>query len=198
MTDPAIDCCCGGPCQFCCLPKDYSIAPGGILADIPFALVGCGGGSGVFKTHPGDEPCQTEQVYDTTYVPSLSSIIYTETAGVCSLTPCSTAVVLKLECSALFAEPGDDQQCDRLRLWIGTILKQVGDTGEKPGGGTTSVSWTWVRPTACVCDAVNGVAATFPLNVVIDGTGLPDGTAGACIGNKLNYCKVGCSATVVI
>jgi hypothetical protein len=188
-----------GPCEFCCLPVRYDVShPFGVLADIPFSISGCNGESGVFVTMPGDEPCQTEAIYDTTTVPSLSSILYSETGGTCSSTPCGTGIILKLECSALFAEPGDDQVCDRLRLWIGTTLLQTGDTGETPGGATTAVSWTWVRPISCTCDPTTGVSAIFPLEVEVDCYEEPIGAVGDCAGKRLNCCTVICSGTLNI
>ena len=188
-----------GPCEFCCLPVRYDVShPFGVLADIPFSISGCNGESGVFVTMPGDEPCQTEAIYDTTTVPSLSSILYSETGGTCSSSPCGTGIILKLECSALFAEPGDDQVCDRLRLWIGTTLLQTGDTGETPGGATTAVSWTWVRPISCTCDPTTGVSAIFPLEVEVDCYDEPIGAVGDCAGKRLNCCTVICSGTVNI
>jgi len=198
-------------CEYCCLPMDFTnpLYPLGIMSDIPFSISGCLTYSGTFRALPGNEPCQAELIYDDvcafgrecgTFLQTPPITKYTETGGVCSTTPCNTSVVYKLECTARYNEPGDDQTCDRLWLWIGASgMTQVGDTGETPGGYTyVGMSWRRVRADSCMCDNTDGLVASFNADVVADCTGADIGYDGDCAGQPLDCCPINCVSTLVI
>lgn len=196
------------PCDWCCLPIDYTnpLYPLGVMKDIPFSLVGCQNYNGTFRVNPANVPCQEELIYDdintfnSPFLQTPSQALYTELAGVCSTTPCSTPFFYKLECTSRYLQPGDDSSCDRLWLWIGTrAITQVGDTGETPGGyDYGAASWTRVRATSCMCDSVDGVIASFDASFTADCYGATIGTVGSCAGHALDCCEVSCSATLTI
>jgi hypothetical protein len=198
-------------CEYCCLPMDFTnpLYPLGIMSDIPFSISGCLTYSGTFRALPGNEPCQAELIYDDvcafgrecgTFLQTPPIAKYTETGGVCSTTPCNTSVAYKLECTARYNEPGDDQNCDRLWLWIGAnAMTQVGDIGETPGGYVyTGFSWRRVRADSCMCDNTDGLVASFNADVVADCTGADIGYDGDCAGQPLDCCPINCVSTLVI
>jgi hypothetical protein len=108
--------------------------------------------------------------------------------------------VFVLECTARYDVPGDDIQCSRLWLWIGSLLDQVGDVGDGPGGNPAYLgrSWKKVRASECTCDPVGGVAATIPFDITVDCSGAVIGVNGACTGLPINCCQVSCSGTLFI
>lgn len=196
------------PCEFCCTPINYAVSnPFGVIADIPFSLVGCKNYEGTFRVFPGDKPCQEEMIYDdinyfgAPFLQTDPITQYSETGSTCLTTPCSTPFFYKLECTARYSEPGHNNSCDRLWLWIGTnAVTQVGDTGETPGGHNygPGTSWTRVRATSCVCGPT-GVAASFDASwASSDCSGAVIGTIGPCAGNPLDCCPIGCSGTLSI
>lgn len=195
------------PCEWCCLPIDYSFPsyPLGVMADIPFSLTGCKSYDGIFRADPGNKPCSEELVYDdiarfnSPFLQTDPVTGYSESGGSCLQTPCSIPFVYKLECTARYAEPGDDNACDRLWLWIGTLGgTQVGDTGEEPGGHYYGpASWTRVRASSCMCDD-SGVIASFDAGFTNDCSYAAVGTIGACAGQALNCCQISCAATLTI
>lgn len=195
-------------CRFCCLPMDFSIPeyPSGVIKDIPFSFTGCtpsGGGEGVFKAQPGNEPCTTEvtftyaDIFGTAAIPMY--YIDLPNAFGCPTTPCSNSFTFVLECTARFLQPGDDEQCSRVWLWIGSLLRQVGDIGETPGANP-QVGWSWkkVRASGCTCDPVGGLAATIPFDITVDCSDAAIGYNGDCAGKVLNCCEVSCSGVLFI
>ncbi len=198
-------------CEYCCLPIDFTnpLYPLGVMKDIPFSISGCLNYTGVFRAEPGNEPCQAELIYDDvcrfgrdcgTFLQTTPITKYTETDGVCSTSPCNASVAYKLECTARYNEPGDDQNCDRLWLWIGANnITQVGDIGETPGGYVyAGFSWRRVRADSCMCDNTDGVVASFNADVVADCTGADIGYVGDCAGQPLDCCPINCASTLVI
>jgi hypothetical protein len=193
-------------CQYCCLPMDFSnpTYPGGVIKDIPFSYTGCGGGgSGFFRAQPGDEPCSTEVVFATTFTTggSMTGTRYQfdfPSGYNCPTTPCSNSLKLFLECTARYDKPGGNTQCSRLWLWVGSLLKQVGDVGESPDGGASGYSWKRVQASTCTCDPVGGVAASIPFDITIDCTAAIIGVNGACAGKPIDCCQVSCGGTLFI
>jgi hypothetical protein len=194
------------------LPTDYTnpLYPRGVLRQIPFSLTGCLNYEGTFECNPANEPCRTVLVYDdvnlfndpflqTTAIGMFTGGTPNE-FGECPKTPCSTPVVLKLECTSLYFEEGDDSRCDKLWLWIGTkAIVQDGDLGETPGGFDYGpASWTRVRASSCVCDPVDGLTAVFAANVISDCSDAPLGTGGDCLDKPIGCCPINCSSTLSI
>lgn len=197
-------------CEFCCLPMDFSspLYPAGRIRDIPFEVT-CGEDTftdKAFATSPANLPC-TEEVsfYGFDWSPPEQKM-YIEGIlpdGSCPSTPCSNTFRFLLECTARFSEPGDDNGCDRIWLWIGSTNLLVGDIGEVPhtSGGFVGInSWIRVAPSSCTCDEVEGLAAIFEFDITIDCSyaghlGIP---YGPCDGIVLDCCFWSCSGTLMI
>lgn len=194
-------------CEFCCLPLDFTQPeyPAGVLRPIPYELIGCGDDkTGNFATSSAlpciDQVTLIGGVWSTDPQP-----MYTDGPplpdGSCPTTPCFNTFTLILECTDRFAEPGDNAQCDRLWLWIGSVYKLVGDDGTTPpatgAGGATS--WIRTRATSCECDVVGGVSAIFMFDITIDCSEAEIGDEyGPCAGLPLNCCEYSCSGTLII
>ena len=192
-------------CDFCCLPMRFDIPeyPGGVLRPIPYQLIGCGvDWSGEFTTEPGNEPCASEVAYSAgrTFQTQSFAMYFTDTpfGDICPTTPCNNTFTVVLECTERFSGPGDDQQCDRLWLWVGSLLKQVGDVGEKPPIGNPAWSWRRWRAGTCACDPAGGVAGVYTFDLQVDCSDAEIGYNGACAGKLLNCCPVSCSLTLII
>jgi len=200
------DCGCGTTeyCQYCCLPMDFSnpLFPGGVIKDIPFSYTGCGGGSGVFHPFPGDVPCSTEVFFVNTFM--ISGAMFGTAYpfdipfnGICPPTPCTNSVSFMLECTAKYEEPGDDIQCSRLWLWIGSLLKQIGDLGETPPGNPpTGYSWRRVQASNCTCDPIGGIAASIAWGITVDCSHAIVGVNGACAYLLIDCCDLSCGGTL--
>lgn len=199
------------PCEFCCLPMDFSQPeyPGGVLTGIPYSISGCDideyHSEGSFVTSPGNLPCTDNAIYygPTWSTPSQTMYVDGVAAdGSCATTPCFNTFRLLLECTDRFLEPGDDDGCDRLWLWVGSANPQVGDIGEEPpdaGGFGGIVSWVRYRAESCTCDDVGGVAAAWSFDITIDCSENPFGSEyGPCAGVRLSCCEYTCSGTVTI
>jgi hypothetical protein len=206
-----LECGCGcGACgDGCCVPwRVEALYPNGVLENIPFCLTSscptlngwCGTFTPLVPTSTPRGACGFCATYqgDLASVPGEfpTGLEDPSAPGTCLMSPCTVTICLVLECNdAETTIVGQNACCSKMRLWVGTSVPQVGDIGELPNEPQVGCThWKKIAPTACECDPVTGIIATFPVSVTLVCTPL---VGGFCDGID-DCCQVACTFEVVI
>lgn len=205
--------CCGGGCEWCCLPMDFSHPeyPKGVFAPIPYQIItGCSelDGFATFAPVGPEEQCDEYvmfYVHDKSYFTTSAKLYIMDlpSGDVCPSTPCSSPIDFILECTPRFAVPGEDKKCDRLFLWVGSYTWPLSGSvpGLTPFGSYDPLNrhWLRIRPSHCVCEGgASGASIRFPLNLSFDNSTATIGVNGACAGLPIGSCVWSCNGELVI